>query len=197
MAYKKLKERNLFPIIGFAAVIMMLVLVLGSCESIFGPSSEDEDSDTDDDAIARIIISNGYGATLDIYMDGTFQFTLTDDDTKKIKDVSIDEHDLEAKLPGTATVVDSETVDVTDTTDYTWAIGDPPDINVLNKYGTTLKIFMDGTYLFDLADDEDRWIMNVTFGEHFLRALRLDTGAEVASTTIDVEANKDYAWTIN
>jgi len=194
MTHRKKPEWDFYVSIGLLIVTTILVLVLAGCESIFGPKSETS-TDSDDEE-ARIIVSNGYGETLDIYMGGTLQFTITDGDSKKIKNVSLDEHDLEAKRTGTGTVVDDTTIDVTQYTDYTWAIGDPPDINVTNKYGVSLKVYMNGTYLFDLADEENRWIMNVAFGEHFMKALKVSDGKEVASTTIDVEANKDYAWTI-
>jgi hypothetical protein len=177
------------------ALIGFLILSLSGCESIFGPKS-DEDDDDDDDEIARIVIYNQYGETLDIYMDGVYQLSVAHDDDAKIRDVSLDEHDLEAKVPATGVVVDSESIDVTAYTDYSWTIDDAPDINVTNNYGSSLKIYMDGTYAFDLSDEEDRWIMNVAFGSRFLKAARVSDGKEVASTTISVSANKDYSWTI-
>lgn len=194
MTHRKKPEWDFIVSIGLLIVTTILVLVLAGCESIFGPKSDT--TTTSDDEQARIIISNGYGETLNIYMGGTFQFAVADGDSKKIHNVSLDEHDLQAKRAGTATVVDETTIDVTAYQDYTWSIGDPPDINVTNKYGVSLKVTMDGTYLFDVADEENRWIMNVAFGEHFMKALKVSDGKEVASTTIDVEANKDYTWTI-
>ncbi|MBN2206197.1 MAG: hypothetical protein JW742_02230 [Candidatus Aminicenantes bacterium] len=196
MPFKVPRWSDVLAIVGLGIVLLMLILVLASCESIFGPDSDDDDDDTSGDEIARIVVANGYGETLDIYMDGAFQFALGDDETKKIKDVSLDEHDLEAKRLGTAAVVDDTTIDVTSYTDYSWSIGDPPDINVINNYGTALKIYLNDVFQFELADDEDRWIMNVAFGEYFLKAYRVDSGREVASTTIDVDGNKDYTWTI-
>jgi hypothetical protein len=130
-------------------------------------------------------------------MDGKFQFTVEDDDDKKIRDVELDEHDMEAKLAGTGTVVDDETIDVTSYADYSWIIDDAPDIVITNNYGTALKISMDGIYQFDLAYKESRWIMDVSKAEHFLKARRVDNDKEVASVTIDVDENKDYTWTID
>jgi hypothetical protein len=176
-------------------VAAILVVLLAGCESIFGPKvAESED---DDEEEARIIVDNNHGETLDIYMDGKFEFALEDDDDKKIRDVSLDEHEMEAKLAGTGTVVDEETIDVTSYADYTWTIDDPPDIVITNNYGTALKIQMDGSYQFDLAYKESRWIMDVSRTEHFLKALRVDNNKEVASVTIDVDENKDYTWTID
>jgi hypothetical protein len=181
---------HFFPVL----LIGILTLVLAGCESIFGPSSET--SETSDDEEARIIVTNNYGETLDIYMDGALQFTLQDNNSDKIRNVSLDEHDLEAKLTGTSTVVDSETLDVTAYGDYSWTIDDSPDINVINSYGVTLKIYMDNNYQFDVQDEENRWIMNVSFGEHFLKALKAGDNKEVASTTLNIKANTDYTWTI-
>jgi hypothetical protein len=178
-------------------MIGILVFFCAGCESIFGPKSEESTSDSDDD-IARIIVYNNYNnGSLDIYMDGAFQFTLAEDDDAKIKDVTLDEHDLEAKLWGTATVVDDTTIDVTAYTDYTWTIDDPPDIKITNNYGSTLKIYVDGEYKFDLENEEDRWIIDVSFGDHYLKATKASDGREVASTTIEVDGNEDYTWVIS
>ena len=181
--------------IGTLLLIGFLVFALAGCESIFGPSSESSSSDSDDEE-ARIIVTNNYDETLDIYMDGVLQFTLADDESDKIRDVTLDEHELEAKRAGTSTVVDDETFDVTSYTDYAWTIDDAPDIDVINNYGVALKIFMDGNYQFEIVNEEDRWIMNVSFGEHFLKAVKASDDREVASTTLNIEYNKDYAWTI-
>ena len=189
--------RNSLIRIGFLSLVGILVLFCAGCESIFGPKSEESTSDDDSD-IARIIVYNNYNnGSLDIYMDGAFQFTLAEDDDAKIKEVTLDEHDLEAKLPGTATVVDDTTIDVTSYTDYTWTIDDPPDIKITNNYGSTLKIYMDGEYKFDLENEEDRWIIDVSFGDHYLKATKASDGREVASTTIEVDGNEDYTWVIS
>jgi len=189
--------RNSLIRIGFLSLVGILVLFCAGCESIFGPKSEESTSDDDSD-IARIIVYNNYNnGSLDIYMDGAFQFTLAEDDDAKIKEVTLDEHDLEAKLPGTATVVDDTTIDVTSYTDYTWTIDDPPDIKITNNYGSTLKIYVDGEYKFDLENEEDRWIIDVSFGDHYLKATKASDGREVASTTIEVDGNEDYTWVIS
>jgi hypothetical protein len=193
------KSRGQNPLIriGFLSLIGILVLFCAGCESIFGPKSE-ETSSTDDSEIARIIVYNNYNnGSLDIYMDGVFQFTLAEDDNAKIKDVTLDEHALVAKVTGTSTVVDDTTIDVTAYSDYTWTIDDPPDIKVTNSFGTPLKIYMDGEYKFDLENEEDRWLIDVSFGDHYLKALKASDNREVASTTIAVNGNEDYTWTIS
>ena len=195
MRRMKTKGTNQLFGVGIFILIGILVFALVGCESIFGPKAEEEDSS--DDSEARIIVTNYYEETLDIYMDGVFQFALENEGSAKIRDVSLEEHKLEARLASTTTVVDSETFDVTTYTDYAWTIDDAPDINVINNYGVTLKIFMDGNYQFDVVDEEGRWIMNVSFGEHFLKATKASDDKEVASTTLNIAANKDYTWTID
>ena len=177
-------------------VIGMLCISTVGCSSLFGPSGDSDDEDDDDEEEARIVVYNYYGEILDFYMDGSFQFTLSHDDNDKIRNVALDEHYLEAKKQGTATVVSSTEIDVTSYTDYSWQVDDPADINVINQYGSKLKVYMDGNYLFDLVDEEDRWISDVSFGDHFLKATRASDDKEIASITLDIEENKDYTWTI-
>jgi len=195
-----MKRRNMRrrrPGFRHGALVLLGICVILSvgCESVFGPDAA-EDTDDDETEIARIIITNNYDSDLDIYMDGEFQFTVLDEDSKKIRDVELNEHELEAKKTGTSTVVDSETIDVTAYQDYTWEITDPPDIQILNSYGIPLKIYLDGDYLFSMVDEETRWIMDLTFAKHFLKAAKVSDGREVASTTINVEENTNYSWTI-
>jgi len=56
---------------------------------------------------------------------------------------------------------------------------------------------MNGLYQFDLEDEENRWILNVSRTEHLLRADKAVDDTEYASTTIEVIQNKDYTWEIN
>jgi hypothetical protein len=157
-----------------------------SCKSPTSPAEGEAD----------IIVYNDYGETLDVYMDGVFKFSSRHKSSIEIDNVELGEHELEAKKIDTGAVVDSGTVEVTDYIDYTWTIDDPPDINVTNKYGKTLKIYMDGNYQFDLANEENRWIIDVSYGERFLKAVKASDGQEAASATIKVDTNTDYSWTI-
>ncbi|MDH7511481.1 MAG: hypothetical protein QHH14_00870 [Clostridiales bacterium] len=173
--------------IRLVGLIGILILPLVTCKSPTSPNGQGE---------ADIIVSNEYGETLDIYMDGSFKFSLRHKNSIEIDNVSLGEHELEAKIVGEETVVDSETISVEDKTKYTWTIEDPPDINVTNNFGTSLKIYMDGNYQFDLVDKENRWIIDVPYGERFLKAMRTSDEKEAASTTIKVDDNADYSWTI-
>jgi len=170
-----------------AVLIGILIIPLIVCKSPTSPNGQGE---------ADIIVSNEYGETVDIYMDGSFKFSLRHKNSIEIDNVSLEEHELEAKIVGTETVIDSETITVEEKTDYTWTVQDPPDINVTNEYGATLKIYLDGNHQFELVDKEDRWIIDVSYGERFLKAVRASDGQEAASTTIKVDDNTDYSWTI-
>ena len=182
---------------GYLSLLLIIALAMFSsvsCDSIFGTDEPEET--TTEGTEANIIVYNDYGETLDIFMDGQFKFILSHGSNQTIEDVSLESHYLEARISNTDTFVSSTTIDVTFKIDYTWSLDDPPDINVTNNYGITLKIYMDNTYQFDLVDEENRWLIDVSTGERFLKAVRASDGQEIASTTIDVNENKDYAWTI-
>jgi hypothetical protein len=172
-------------------VIGIISLISVSCKS-----PESPDADTEESTVANIIIINDYGEALDIYLDGVFQFSLAHEDTGEIEDVSLEKHRILAKKVGINRVVDWRDIEITDTVDYTWIIDDPADINIANNSGISLKIYMDEIYQFDLADEENRWILDVEWGEHLLKALKLIDDAAYASTIIEITKNQDYSWTI-
>lgn len=173
------------------AVIMLLALSLPSCKSSTSSSTDGTTTTTQ----ASILVTNTYGQTLEIFMDGASQFTLTNGNGATIKDVSIATHTMEAKIAD-GTVIDTTTIDVTSVSSYTYTI-DRPDINITNSFGEPLKIYYDNVYQFTIADDENRWLIGVTLASHFLKATRASNDTEVASTTINVTQNKDYTWTIS
>lgn len=181
------KLRNLQSAVRILTLIGILIFSLISCKS---PTSRDGEGEAD------IIIYNEYGGALDIYMDGNFQFTIGHRSDIDIDSVSLGKHKLEAKKVNTNIVIASEIVEVKEKIDYIWRIDDPPDINVTNLYGNSLKIYMDGNYQFDLVDEENSWIIDVPYGERFLKALKTSGGKLVASTAIDIIEDKDYSWTI-
>jgi len=173
-----------------AGLMILLALSLPGCKSNTTTTTDD----TTTTAQARIVVTNTYGQTLEIFMDGTSQFTLTNGNSSTIKNVTVDTHTMEARTTAGA-VIDTTTIDVTSLTDYAYAI-DRPDIDVTNRWGETLKIYMDGTYQFTIVDDENRWLIAVPLASHFLKATRVSDDSEVASITINVTQNKDYSWTI-
>lgn len=179
--------KKIYPAIVIFVFTGILLFTLIRCKSPTSPNGQGE---------ADIIVYSKYDETLDIYMDGNFLFSIGYKSSIEIDNVSLEEHELEAKKINTDIVIDKETITVEEKIDYTWTIDDPPDINVTNNFGKTLKIYMDGEYQFDLVDEENRWIIDVPYGERFLKATTASDGKEVASTTIHVDENKDYSWTI-
>src|SRR5512137_580022 len=108
------------------AAVAALTLLFASCESLFGPKTE-EAAETSEEA--RIVCTNNYGQSIDIFMDGALQFTLGTitsgtgvNNAKKIHNVTLNEHTLQGKIAGTGTVVDEQTLDVTSYTDFSYTI---------------------------------------------------------------------------
>jgi hypothetical protein len=174
-----------------AGTFILLAILLPACKSNTATNTDTNTTTYQ----ARIVVTNTYGQTLEIFMDGTSQFTLTNGNSDKIADVAIATHTMEARIPGGA-LVDTTEIDVTQQTDYTYTI-DRPDINIVNSWGEALKIYMGDVYQFTLADDENRWLIAVPLASHFLKATRVSDDSEVASITINVTQNKDYSWTIS
>ncbi len=166
---------------------LLVVFLASGCKSPTSPDSEGE---------ADIIVTNDTGETVDIYLDGELEFWLTDKTSIEIDNVTLEEHVLKATRHGTDVEIESATIEIEEYIDYTWTVDDPPDINVTNAYGKGLQIYMDGVYQFDLADEEDRWILDVEYGERFVMAFCPEEGRQVASVSIRIEENTDYAWTI-
>lgn len=171
-------------ILTFAVGLMILSF---SCKSPTSPNGDGE---------ADIIVYSKIEDSLEIYMDGKFRFSIRYKNSIEIDNVAMGIHEMKARNPKTGMVVNTETIYVTEKIDYTWTIEDPADINVTNKYGQSLKIYMDDAFVFNLANDENRWIIDVPLGEHFLRAVRISDGKQAASITMNITKNKDYFWTI-
>jgi hypothetical protein len=172
-----------------AAVLALaagLMVLAWACKSPIAPSGGEAD----------ITITSNWDSPVNVYMDGVFKFPLNYKETAEIDDVSFQDHLLEAKDLATGEPVASTTIEVKGAEKYTWTIEHRARINCDNGTNEALRIFLDGVFQFDLADRENRWIINVTLGSHFLKALRAGDGKEIAAITLDVSENKDYAWGI-
>ena len=102
-------------------------------------------------------------------MDGAFRFWLSYKSSAEIDNVSRESHLMEARSQVTGEVVARETLEVTAWTDYTWTVERPARINCRNGFREPLKVFMDGVYQFDLAEREDRWILDWRWVSTFWR----------------------------
>jgi len=172
-------------------LIVISLFFIGSCKS---PESPDEQPT---DNTSSIKITNDFGEAMDIYMDGVFIFVINYNEVKIIEDVSTGEHQLIGYRVNTNIQLASLKIDISSAGEYAWYIDDPADINVQNYSGYNLSIYMDNEFMFNLADEENRWILDVSHDKHYLKANKISDGSEYASITIEVTENKDYSWTIN
>jgi len=167
-------------------LLAFLGLSLIGCKSPMSPKGGEAD----------LIIFNEYSDTLDIYINDSFRFAILKNSNVEVDNIPLGTYKVEAKIAGTDIVIASETIEILEKIDYNWMIDDPPDINVTNSIGDDVTVYMDDNYQFDLAHGEDRWIIDVPFGKHFLKAIRVRDATQIASTTINVAENIDYSWTI-
>jgi len=157
------------------------------CKSVTG---------SDEGFSARILIYNNCGATLDIYLDDNYQFAIADGTTETIKDLTEEEHKLNAFLTGTNTLVLSESFNATDEGDYEWTINGQATIAVKNGYGETLYIYENSEYLGHIEDNETVTVPDVAFGSYNFEATTAENSTVIASATIEVTEIKEYSWII-
>jgi hypothetical protein len=167
-------------------LIFLLIISGIFCKSPVAPKNGEAD----------IIVVNDRQQSLDIYSNGNFKYTLPYGHYFEIDNVALGTYKLEAMIEGTNNIVASTVLDITVYKDYSWYIDDPADINVVNNSGIDLKIYFDGSFIFDLDNEENRWILDVSHGEHFISAQRVSDETTFASITIKVDEDKDYTWTI-
>jgi hypothetical protein len=180
-------ERRLCAAVRIALTAGILIGPWSGCKSPTSPNGKGE---------ADIIVISDVEDAMDIYMDGVFMFEIKYKEKIEIDNVTLAEHEMEAKAKGTDTVIESGTVDVVEESDYSWTVDDPPDIYVTNNCKFPVRVSMDGGHQFDLERNDGRWIIDVAYGDRFLKAWSAEDGREVASKTIAIEENQDYSWTI-
>lgn len=71
---------------------------------------------------SSIIVTNSYGETLQIHVNGTYLGDLDTSYSEEVTNVTFGEHTLEAKKPSTGEVAASITFEVNDAADYFWEI---------------------------------------------------------------------------
>jgi len=167
-------------------LIGILLSALTSCKSPTGIDSNFK---------ATITVTNLCGATVEIHMDENLLFTVANGFEQVIDNIVEGSHLMEAFKAGTNMLVATEAINISTSDDYWWEIFGPSRIIVMNKYGETLRIIVNGSYLGDLDDTYSEGITKVTFGEHKLDAIKSDDEV-AASITIDVTEVKDYFWSI-
>lgn len=175
------------PLLGAVICLALLSLTLATCKN---PTGADEDTEP------YITVQNSCGIALDIYMDGTFQFYLNNNEYFYIEKVTPGTHLLEAKKKDTDFLLKSKTVEIEANYSYTWTISSEAQLKITNKYGETLDIYGDGTYQSEVPDQTDALIPSVPYGEHTMEAKKQGGTTVVASVTIDFAEDVVYTWVI-
>ncbi len=167
--------------------IFMLASI--SCKNPAGPDNEN--------LKANIIVINDCGVALDIYMDGNLQFSVEYQASKIIYSVSLELHELVAKIKGTETEIMSISVELYEAINYEWTVQSSATLSISNEYGETLSIYVDGNLQNDIDDQATIIFEHFPYGEHLLEALRTSDKVKVASTTVNIDENIEYLWTIS
>jgi hypothetical protein len=171
---------------GIVALLGALMFSFISCTTPNNP----------DQLVTDVIAVNSCGAAVDVFMDGTFQFSIENNYHQTIYGVSQGSHLFEAKKKGTEILVSSATLTISPYQTYEYDIIGPCAVTVTNEFGETLQIFSDETYQFDLYDNSSIAIAQVAFGVHSLSAAKKSDSAVVATTSIDFQEIKEYKWII-
>jgi hypothetical protein len=154
-----------------------------------------KNSTTPEDEQANLLVGNECGTTVDIFFNGELQFTLEDQAGSTIFNVALGKHDLVAKWEGTEKVVATDEPEITQLSDYKWTVLSSANLTITNESGETLSIYGDGSLKGQLDNEKTNTIERIPYGEHEMEAKKSD-GTVVASSTIPVEDNIDYFWTI-
>ena len=185
----KLKRCRIIPHAGIILWMSFFLLALTSCKSTTSPEVEA--------TTARMTVNNDCGIAVDIYMDKNFQFSVEYQESETILDISIGEHEVEAKNKVTEIVLSSLSVELLEPREYILTIQSEASVHITNEYGESLNIYGDGDLLSDIGSLGTLIIENVLYGVHLLEAKKVSDGTTVASISIDFAENKAYFWTIN
>ena len=164
---------------------LLALLILSGCDSSTTPEFE-----------AHLIVENQCGATVDVFVNGTFKFVLETGGADEVRNISQGTHLLEAKRTGTEIMVFSGPLDVQSSGNYFWTITGQATIVINNQVGETVKIYINGTYVGNIDDQDSQTIEDVPFGSQVFEALDVDLTKILGQTTIDVVEVKEYVWTI-
>lgn len=177
------------PRAGIVLWLSIFLLAPLGCKNATGP---DEGITT-----ARMIVNNDCGVAVDIFMDKIFQFSVEYQESQTIQNISVGEHEFEAKKKDTEIVLSNVTVDLFEPRDYVLTIESEASLHITNSYGESLNIYGDGELLSDINSPSTLIIENVLYGVHLFEAKKVGDGTTVASISIDFSENKAYFWTIS
>ena len=178
-------------------VVLYAGILLVFSFSLFSPISCKNTTGPDDGATTiRITVSNQCGVAVDIFIDKNFQFSVDYQESRTITDISLGEHEFEAKNKGTEIVLSYLTLELTQIADFVWTLQSEASFHATNEYGETLNIYGDGDLLSDIGSPATLIIENVLYGVHLFEATKVSDGTAVASISIDFAENTAYFWTI-
>jgi len=185
----KLRKHKIIPHGGVIFCLSLFLLAAIGCKNTTSP----------DDGITtvRITVSNECGIAVDIYLDKNFQFSVNYQESRTITDISLGEHELEAKNKGTEIVLSYLTLELTEIADFVWTLLSEASFHVTNEYGESLNIYGDGDLLSEMGSPATLIIENILYGIRLFEAKKASDGTVVASISIDFDENKAYFWTIN
>jgi len=181
------EDGKLGRLMAIGAACAVLLLASAGCKTPNDP----------DQLVTDVVAVNSCGAAVDVFMDGVKQFSLDDGYHQTIQGVNRGSHQFAAKRKGTEVVVASTTLTISVYQVYQFDIVGPSSIKVVNAYGETIRISLDGTHKFNLEKDASYSLSEITFGVHGVSAVRDSDGAVVASANIDVQEVKEYVWTVS
>ena len=185
---KKLKKHKIIPHAGVIIWLSIFLLAPLSCKN---PTSPDDGITT-----ARMTVSNDCGVAVDIFMDKTLQFSVEYQESKIIQNISVGEHEFEAKNKDTEIVLSNVTVDLFEPRDYVLTITSEASLHITNDYGESINIYGDGNLLSNIGSPGTLIIENVLYGVHLFEATKVSDGTAIASISIDFAENKAYFWTV-
>jgi hypothetical protein len=183
----KFKSKTMFLTTGIIFLLGILMCSVVSCKSPDSPDAK---------ISANIFVSNECGLTIDVYMDGVFQFPIEFLYYEVIQNVPRGVYHIVAKKKDSEEVIADDIVDVYVSGEYWVSILSSASFKIINEYGETLKIYTNGSLQGELGHEESQVFDNVPYGEHNLEASKASDNTLVASTVINVVEAKEYTWKI-
>ena len=163
----------------------LLLLAVAGCKSATTP-----------DTTSTITITNGCGAKVDVFLDGTLKVTVENIVQGTISNIVAGSHLLEAKTSDTSVLVASVTLTIKASTTTSVSLYGPASVSITNLYGEILGIYVDDVWEGDIGDQITQTLHSITFGSHVLTAKTKTDGTVAATTTLNVTDAIEYAWTI-
>jgi hypothetical protein len=153
-------------------------------------------SPTTTDTTSTITITNGCGAKVDVYLDGTLKVTIEKAIQGTVSNVIAGSHLIEAKTSDTGVLVASITLTIKASTNTSVSLYGPASVSITNLYGEILGIYLDDIWVGDIGDQITQTLNRITLGSHVLTAKKKTDGTVAATVTINVTDAIVYTWTI-